>query len=133
MFSTDDLRALNDTAHFNRWLGIEVVSAEQGLATIRIPWRPELGQYAGFAHAGVVSALVDTACGYAAASTSGAVLTSHCSVNYLAPAVGTSFTCTARVVKAGRRQVVTSAELYAHRDGADHLVATGQALLVPTG
>lgn len=128
----DAIRELNGTAAFNRWLGIEVVVAQDGEAIIRIPWRDELGQYSGFAHAGVVAALIDTACGYAAASAAGMVLASHCSMNFLSPAVGDSFTATARVVKAGRRQILAAAELHAHRDGQDKLVATGETLLMPT-
>jgi acyl-coenzyme A thioesterase PaaI-like protein len=38
-----------------------------------------------------------------------------------------------RVVKAGRRQVFTSAELSAEADGSVLLVASGQTILVPTG
>ena len=56
------LRAINDQAPFNRWCGIEVVSAEPGSAVIAMPWRPEAGQYAGFLHAGLIGALIDTAC-----------------------------------------------------------------------
>ena len=59
------LREVNQTSAFNQWLGIEVVSAEPGKAEITMPWRPEAGQYSGFLHAGIVGALIDTACGYA--------------------------------------------------------------------
>lgn len=51
-------------------------------------WRREVGQYAGFLHAGLVGALIDTACGYAAATVVGRALASHYSVNCLRPAVG---------------------------------------------
>jgi acyl-coenzyme A thioesterase PaaI-like protein len=65
------LRAFNQTAAFNQWCGIEIVSAEPGKVEIAMPWRPEAGQYAGFLHAGLVGALIDTACGFAAASVVG--------------------------------------------------------------
>jgi len=59
------------------------------------------------------------------------VLASHISVNCLAPASGDAFVARARVVKAGRRQVFAHAELFALRGEAEHLVATGDVILVP--
>lgn len=131
--STDTLgrlRAINATAAFNRWCGIEVVAAQAGSATIEMPWRPEAGQYAGFLHAGLVGALIDTACGFAAATLVGRVLASHYAVNCLRPAVGERFVARARVVKPGRTQVFTACELYALAGGSETLVATGETLLV---
>jgi acyl-coenzyme A thioesterase PaaI-like protein len=51
----------------------------------------------------------------------------------MAPAVGRSFVARGRVVKAGRKQVFASAELFAigEGDAAEKLVATGSAILVP--
>ena len=123
------LRAVNETAAFNRWCAIEVLRAEPGRVEISIPWREELGQYAGFLHAGLVGALIDTACGYAAASLSGRVLASHFSVNCLRPAVGERFFARARVVKPGKSLVFTACELFAESKGQEKLVATGETLL----
>lgn len=124
------LRAINATAAFNRWCGFEVIAAGDGSATVAMPWRPELGQYAGFLHAGVVGALIDTACGFAAVTQVGRVLASHYSVNCLRPAVGERFIARARVVKPGRNQVFTSCELFAEAGGSGKLVATGETLLL---
>lgn len=125
------LRAINSAAAFNRWCGIEVVAAEPGSATIAMPWRPEAGQYAGYLHAGLVGALIDTACGFAAATLVGQVLASHYAVNCLRPAVGERFVARARVVKPGKSQVFTYCELFAVSGGSEKLVATGETLLVP--
>jgi uncharacterized protein (TIGR00369 family) len=125
------LRGINATAAFNRWCGIEVLSASEGQAEIALAWREELGQYAGFLHAGLVGALIDTACGFAAVTMVGRVLASHYAVNCLRPAVGERFIARARVVKPGRTQVFTACELYAVSDGAEKLVATGETLLSP--
>jgi uncharacterized protein (TIGR00369 family) len=90
------LRQLNQLAAFNRWCGIEVLEAESGRAVIAMDWRPEAGQYVGFMHAGVVGALIDTACGFAAATMLGQnLLASHYSVNCLRPAVGERLTARA--------------------------------------
>ena len=124
------LRNINDRAAFNRWCGFEVQSAAAGEVELALPWRSELGQYNGFLHAGVVGALIDTACGFAAATQLGArVLASHFAVNCLRPAVGERFVAKARVVRAGKQQVFTHCELYAHDNGVAKLVATGETLL----
>jgi len=123
------LRAINETAAFNQWCGIEVLSADPGTAEIAMPWRVEAGQYAGFLHAGLVGALIDTACGFAAATLVGRVLASHYAVNCLRPAVGERFIARARVVKAGRTQVFTACDLFALASGKETLVATGETLL----
>jgi uncharacterized protein (TIGR00369 family) len=127
------LQAVNQTASFNRWAGFEVVRAAAGEAEIRMAWREEdMGQYAGYLHAGLIGAMLDTACGYAAATVAGRVLASHFSVNCLAPAVGRAFVARGRVVKAGRKQVFASAELYAEQENDELLLmATGNAILVP--
>jgi acyl-coenzyme A thioesterase PaaI-like protein len=75
------LRGINASAAFNRWCGIEVLSAGAGRAEIALDWRADFGQYAGFLHAGMVGALIDTACGFAAVTLVGRVLAAHYSVN----------------------------------------------------
>ena len=124
------LRAVNASAAFNRWCGFEVQHAAPGECELAMAWKPEVGQYSGFLHAGVVGALIDTACGYAAATQLGArVLASHFAVNCIRPAVGERFVAKAKVVRAGRQQVFTHCELYAHDQGDAKLVATGETLL----
>jgi len=124
------LRAINAAAAFNRWCGIEVVAAEPGSATIAMPWRQDAGQYSGFLHAGLLGALVDTACGFAAATVLGRVLASHYSVSCLRPAVGERFVARAKVVKPGKNQVFTSCEVFAQAGDGEKLVATGETLLL---
>ena len=123
--------ALSETAAFNRWAGFEVVEAGEGRAELRLPWRADLGQYAGFLHASMIGGMIDTACGFAAFTVSGRVLASHIAVNCLAPATGDAFVARAHVVKAGRRQVFAHGELFALRGDGEHLVATGDVILVP--
>lgn len=125
------IRGINASAAFNRWCGIEVLSAGEGRAEIALDWRPELGQYAGYLHAALIGGLVDTACGFAAATVVGRVLASHYAVNCLRPATGQRFVARARVVKPGRTQVFTACELFALTAGEEKLVATGETLLVP--
>jgi uncharacterized protein (TIGR00369 family) len=124
------MRAINEMAPFNRWCGIEVVGAESGSATIAMPWRDELGQYSNFLHAGLIGALIDTACGFAAVTIVDRVMASHYSVNCLRPGIGNRFIARARVVKPGKSQVFTACELFAEGDAGEKLVATGETLLL---
>ena len=129
----DAVAALNGSAAFNRWAGFEVLSAGDGRAELKLVWRPELGQYAGFLHAAMIGGMIDTACGFAAFTISGRVLASHFSVSCLAPASGDAFVARGQVVKAGRRQVFAHADLFALNGTDERLVGTGDAILVPVG
>jgi len=85
MVDTADLQAalvaLNASAAFNRRAGFEVRCLAPGEIELSMPWNDEHGQYAGFLHAGMIGALIDTACGFAAFTLAGRVLASHFSVN----------------------------------------------------
>jgi uncharacterized protein (TIGR00369 family) len=67
------LTAANASARFNSLAGFEVIAAGDGAAEIRMPWRDDFTQYAGHLHAGMIAALLDTACGFAAANRVGPV------------------------------------------------------------
>ena len=61
-------------------IGASVTRVEQGEVTVELPFRSDLTQQHGFLHAGVVTMIVDTACGYAALTqmpASAAVLTAE--------------------------------------------------------
>jgi uncharacterized protein (TIGR00369 family) len=125
------LNAINQSAPFNRWLGFEVSRAAPGEVDLRLDRRPEHGQYSDLLHVGIVAALIDTCCGFAAATLVERVLASHFSIDCLAPALGQSFLAKGRVLKSGRRQIFASAELHAIGRGTLNLVAVGSAVLVP--
>jgi uncharacterized protein (TIGR00369 family) len=131
-FDLERLIATNASAAFNRLAGFEVVSAGAGEVELRMPWRDDLTQYAGHLHAGMIAALLDTACGFAAASIAGSVTASHFSMNCLKPAVGRCFIAKGTTLRAGRRQIFARAELFAENEqGEASLVATGETVLVP--
>jgi uncharacterized protein (TIGR00369 family) len=125
------LQGITQRAKFNNWLGLEVISASEGQVELHLKWREELGQYAGYLHAGVIAAILDTACGFAAYSVSGAVLASQFSVRFLRPAIATTFIARGHVLKAGKQQIFAAAELVSH-NAPEKLLAVGEALLVPT-
>jgi uncharacterized protein (TIGR00369 family) len=126
------LRAISKTAAFNRWLDFDVTRASEGEVEMQLRWRDEFGQYSGFLHAGIVTALLDTACGFAAATMSGdRVLASQISVRFLRPAVADIFVVRGRVVKPGRQQIFATAELFSLAGEPVKTLAVGDALLVP--
>lgn len=105
-----------------------VVVAE---VTISAPVGPDNSQQHGFAHAGLTFALGDSAAGYAALTTmprGSEVVTSEMKINLLAPGTGARLIATGKVVRAGKRLVVTTAEVV-RDDGT--LVALLQGTMVP--
>ena len=126
------LIAMNATSPFNLWAGFSVTSAEVGRAELRMPWRDEFAEYRGVLSAAIVQGFLETACGFAAATTRSTDGASHCAVNFLYPAAGESFVARGTVVKSGRRQVFITGELFAERDGELNLIATATQLMIST-
>ena len=58
-----------DRQGFMSLLRAELIAAADGRAVIEVPYREDLTQQHGYFHGGVVTAIADTACGYAAYST----------------------------------------------------------------
>ena len=101
-------------------IGASLVRAEPGEAEIAMPVAAQLCQQHGFIHAGIVTTLADTACGYAAFSlmpASAGVLTAEFKVNLLAPAAGERLVAIGRVVKPGRTLTVAQGEVFAEAKG----------------
>lgn len=114
-------------------LGAELTSVTQGGVEIRLPFSPRLTQQNGYLHAGAVTAVLDSACGYAALSVAAEdreVLTVEFKVNLLSPAAGEGFAARAQVKKAGRTLTVCAADAFAISDGREKLVATMLATIM---
>ena len=108
-------------------LGAQLGTIAPGAVDIELAWAKELTQQHGFLHAGVVSAALDSACGYAAftlMAPEAEVLTIEFKINLLAPAQGERFRMEGRVLKPGRTITVCEGRAYALRDGAEKLIAT---------
>jgi len=101
---------------FMATIGARLAAVQPGQVVIELPFRADLVQQHGFLHAGVVTAVVDSACGYAALSLmppGAAVLSVEFKVNLLKPAAGASFRAVGKVIRAGRTLTVCSGELEA--------------------
>lgn len=114
-------------------IGAVLVEVGHGTTTIELPFRPDLTQQNGFIHAGIVTMIVDTACGYAAFSLmppTAAVLTVEYKVNFVPPAIGEKFIARGRVLKPGRTLMVCQGEVHAVQGGQEKLVATMLATMI---
>jgi len=118
---------------FMATIGAQMTAVGVGSVEIRISFNSSLTQQNSFIHAGVITSILDSACGYAALSVApeeAEVLSVEFKVNLLAPAVGESFIARAQVKRAGRTLTVCTADAFALNQGSEKLVATMQATIM---
>lgn len=99
---------------FARMIGMHLVDLRPGEAVIKIDMRDDLRQPAGLLHGGVTAALIDTAMAYAVITRLAEgerASTVDLTVHYLRPHTEGIFTCTAKVVRAGKRIFTVSADV----------------------
>ena len=114
-------------------LGAVLTAVDPGYCAIALVPRPEVAQQHGYVHAGVVSAIVDSAGGYAGYTlfpVGASVLTVEFKINLVAPAAGERLLAEGFVVKPGRTLVITRGEVHAERHGKRTLVAIMQQTLM---
>jgi uncharacterized protein (TIGR00369 family) len=105
----------------------ELVRVAAGEVDIQVPHDPRLSQQHGFLHAGVVTAAVDSACGYAALTLmaeEAEVLTVELKINLLEPATGQRLLARGRVLRSGRTLTVCRGEAVVVNEAAETIVAT---------
>jgi uncharacterized protein (TIGR00369 family) len=108
-------------------IGARLVGVAPGAVEIALPYREDLTQQHGFLHAGVIAAVLDSACGYAAYTlmpADAAVLSVEFKTNLLAPATGSELVARGRVVRAGRTITVCQADGLMQDGAAERHVAT---------
>ena len=127
------VRSSFDLQQLMKTINATLVKVSPGEVHIEIPFQQELTQQNGFIHAGIITSIVDSACGYAAYSlmtaTSG-VLTVEYKINLLSPAIGDRFLAIGRVKKPGRTLTVCEGDVFAHAKGEEKLVATMLATMM---
>jgi len=115
-------------------IGGELTRVEPGVVEITLPYRADLTQQDGYVHAGIVTTIGDSACGYAAYSLmppASEVLAVEFKVNLLRPAKGEIFVARAEVIKPGRTLTVVRADVFATSgDEERKLVATMQGTMM---
>ena len=118
---------------FMQTLGATLLSVKPGAVEITLPFRADLTQQNDFLHAGVITSILDSACGYAAltvAPENANVLSVEFKLNLLSPAVGKRFVARAHVKRAGRRITVCTADAFAIDGAEEKLVATMLATII---
>ena len=108
-------------------LGASLTVVEPGHVSIALPYNEALTQQHGYLHAGVVSTVLDSACGYAALSLTDpgtAVLAVEFKVNFLAPARGERIMAHAHVKKPGKTLAICAADAVAYDGDDETTVAT---------
>ena len=123
-----------DAQALMRLLGASLERVEPGEVDIALRRRPDLTQQHGYLHAGVLTAIADSACGYAAYTLMPAdseVLSVEFKLNLLRPADGERFVARGRVLRAGRTLTVAAADVMARTgSSAGTVVATMLATLI---
>jgi uncharacterized protein (TIGR00369 family) len=111
-------------------IGASLTRVEPGVVEITLPYRADLTQQHGYVHAGIVTAIADTACGYAAYSlmpVESDVLAVEFKVNLLRPAKGELFVARAEVIKPGKTLTVVRADVVTE---SRSLIATMQGTMM---
>ena len=114
-------------------IGASLTLVEPGVVEITLPYRKDLTQQNGYLHAGIVTTIADSACGYAAFTLmpeGSGVLSVEFKVNLLRPAKGEEFLARAEVIKAGKTLTVVRADVFALTENKRTLVATMQGTMM---
>jgi len=107
-------------------LGATLEEVVPGRIAITVPFRAEHAQQNGFLHAGVITSIADSACGYSALTLAPAgydVLAVEFKINLLRPATAPRFVARAEVLRAGRTLTVARADVYGLGPRGEELVA----------
>lgn len=118
---------------FMHTLGAKLARIAPGEVDIAMNFDAALTQQHGFLHAGAITSIADSACGYAALSLmppNAEVLSVEFKVNLLAPARGENFLAQGRVLKAGRTLTVCQGEVYVVEENGKRLIATMLATMI---
>ena len=114
-------------------IGATLGEVYSGEVHIDLPFHEKLTQQDGFLHAGIVTTIVDSACGYAAFTlmpVGSRVLSVEFKVNLMSPAVGERFVAIGKVIKPGRTITVCSGDVFAYQGEESKLVALMQATMI---
>ena len=116
-------------------LGAKLELVDDGEVHISLPFSMQLSQQHGYVHAGAITSVVDSACGYAAMTRSPLdceVVTAEFKINLLRPALGERFLAIGTVENAGRRLTICRGEVRAFTGAnASHkVVALMQATII---
>ncbi|SDY12465.1 uncharacterized domain 1-containing protein [Collimonas sp. OK242] len=114
-------------------LGAKLVSVADGEVQIELPFSTQLSQQHGYVHAGAITSIVDSACGYAAltkAPLESEVVTAEFKINFVRPAIGERFLAVGKVQTSGKLLTVCTGEVRALSGTVWKVIAIMQATIV---
>ncbi|EKS36783.1 MAG: hypothetical protein ACJAVZ_002215 [Afipia broomeae] len=126
------LDAVMSAPGFPKSSGMHIVHAEPGRVTIALPRKPELLQFAGHFHGGVITALADQAAGAATTTAlpEGKIgVTVEIKINFLSPADGDELIARAEVLQAGGTIGVAKVEIFTKDAKSERRCAFGTATM----
>jgi uncharacterized protein (TIGR00369 family) len=127
------LRSFERQGLMQHW-GATVQQVSVGECVLTLPYSDKVTQQQGAFHGGAVGALADIAAGYAALTQAPhgmEVVTVEYKINFLAGCQGGQLRATGRVIKAGKRIIVTSADVvHVAPDGTETACATLQQTIM---
>lgn len=132
MNPTELVKAVTAAKGFTHAAAVEVISAEPGLVSLRMPRKRELLQFKGFFHGGAISGLADHAAGAAATTAlpQGRIaVTADLHVNFLKPAAGNAIMAVAKAVSVGATLSVVTGEVFSESEPSSVLCAIATATL----
>ncbi len=114
-------------------IGANIIKVLPGEVEIALPFCGDLTQQNNYLHAGIVTTIVDSACGYAAFSLMEAgadVLTIEFKINFLSPALGEIFIAKGLVTKPGKNITVCLGDVIAKNGDKEKIIATMLATIM---
>jgi len=134
------LERVMDLPGFPKSAGIRLIAAEPGKVTMALKKRPDLTQFFGHFHGGVITALADHAAGAAATTAmpeGKLAVTVEIKINFLGPADGEEIIARAETIQAGSTIGVVKVEVISQKAGTERVcafaTATMRAMDMPAG
>ena len=113
-------------------LGAQLAAVAPGEVHIALPFSKDLSQQHGYVHAGAITSILDSACGYAALTVAPPgcdVVSAEFKINFLRPAIGDRFLAIGKVQNAGKTLTVCTGEVIAYSGTSAKVIAFMQATI----
>jgi uncharacterized protein (TIGR00369 family) len=129
----DRVRSSFDRQGAMKLFDATLAKVEPGLVEIEVPFSEKVSQQHGYIHGGVISALCDSAAGYAAYSLfapEDSILTVEFKINFLAAADCDRLRAIGRVVKSGRTLTICEMSAIAFKGDRETVCVHGLATMM---
>lgn len=128
----EELAGVMAMSGFPHSAGMRIVAAEPGKVSLALSRRPELTQFFGHFHGGVITGLADQAAGAAVTTALPAgriAMTVEIKINFLGPADGDEIIARAEAMQVGGTIGVARVEVISQKAGAERICAFATATM----